>query len=232
MFTTLDFVCIRLNKEIPEVLLLKREKKDEPAFGEFGLIGGMIWEKRIDGSNINDENIDDAVSRILALKVGDSFKPSYVEQMQAVGSSTRDSRGWSITIPHLCLFKMEDTESFDNNEKFKWVSIDAIKSGEIILPFDHSKLIDNAFNSLVTKARYSSVLFYLLNKFFTVNDIIGCFGSFGFNISKQTINKRWIRNLLILPTGTVRKSETRGKASALYFQTFDKLHYFEFSLGI
>jgi ADP-ribose pyrophosphatase YjhB (NUDIX family) len=176
--------------------------------------------------------LEDAAKRILKMKVPHSFSPSYTEQLLDVGNETRDSRGWSKTTPYLCLFQTSETADFNADEDFKWVSLVEIFDRSITLPFDHSDLIKNAYDSLITKSRYSSVLFYLLENDFVVKDIIDCFASFGYRISKQTIMKRWVDKELMLPTGNKRRNENGGKPAFVYNLSSNELNYFEFSLAM
>lgn len=231
MISTLDYICVRLNGKVPEVLLRKRDNEAEPAYGEFTIIGGMVWENRIDGSEVYDKTLSNTSSRILEMKVGKGFNPSYMEVLEPMGGEDRDSRGWSITIPHLCLFKHEDTFSLSDNGNFIWVSLEEVVSGEHKLPFDHNKLVSNAYESLINKCKYSSILFYLLSRLFTVANVVSAFNSFGYEVSKQTVINRWVKKELIVATGGFIQNLKGGKPASVYKVVDDQLQYFDFSVG-
>lgn len=231
MISTLDFICIRVNNSIPQVLLRLRDNKDEPFYNTYGLVGGMVWEKPIKGSNLFDLDLESAANRILKNKIKVDFIPSYKEQLTDVGSSTRDPRGWSKTTPYICLFKYQDTIVLDENKYLKWVNLDEILSNKIELPFDHRLLIKKSYEYLITKARYSSILFYLLDEKFIIKDVLDCFKCFDINLTKQTVMKRWVDKELIHPTGEKHQNVKGGKPASIYTLPDDKLHYFEFSIN-
>ena len=230
MINTIDFACFRLNQGRLEVLLQKRDKPKEPAFGEFALIGGFIWDESREG-NDRDLTLDDAIERILQQKVG--LKPSYFEQVGAVGSLHRDPRGWSMTVLHFCFFNDEDTERLAQRESMKWVAVDDIFDGQITLPFDHEKLVETAFETMGHKCTYSSLPLYLLPNHFTVAEIIRVMGLFGLDVSKQTVINRWVKSGLIEETGLKADAPTPrgGKKANLYRLKESGLSYFNNSIG-
>ncbi len=231
MISTLDFICLRLNGDVPEILLKRRDNENEPAFNEFTLIGGMIWESPREGSDIYDVDMESASKRILKTKFKGEFLPSYKEQLNDIGSIDRDKRGWSKTTPYLCLFKYSDTRYLEDDLDYKWVSLEDVISDKIELPFDHNYLANYAYVNLVTKAKYSSNLFYFLEDEFVVSDILNCFSAFGLNLTKQTVTKRWVNKELIVPTGDKKKNKDGGKPATIYKLASKELIYFEFSLS-
>jgi 8-oxo-dGTP diphosphatase len=231
MISTLDFICIRINNSIPQVLLRHRDEKGEPFYNAYGLIGGMVWERPIEGSNVVDETLEGAATRILKNKIKVDFVPSYKEQLIDVGSSDRDPRGWSKTTPYICLFRNDDTIMLDKNKSLRWVDLKDILEDKINLPFDHNFLIKKAYEYLITKARYSSILFYLLDEKFIIKDVLNCFKCFNINLTKQTVMKRWVDKNLIHETGEKYQNKKGGKPASIYNLSDDNLHYFEFSIS-
>ena len=69
------------------VLIVKRAQ--HPRKGKWALPGGFIDLSA-------DKTIDDAAHRKLAEKTG--VTNAHLEQVVSVGDSTRDPRGWSVTI--------------------------------------------------------------------------------------------------------------------------------------
>lgn len=229
MVVTLDFVCIRLNTETgtPEVMLQKR--KTEPEAGRFALIGGWIWEAPTEEGAEYDQDLQGAAHRILRTKTG--FLPSYLEQVSCEGSLTRDpSLGWSVTIPYLCLFNRPEMADLESRPDIRWEPIDAILSGHVPLPFDHSLLVGKAVDAFVNKIRYSSLLLYLLPEKVTVSQIEDAYELFGVNVKKQTVFSRWINTGLLVETGEL-STPTRGRPSKLYRLTETSLTYFDSEIG-
>lgn len=224
MFVTLDFINLRFNQGRIEVLLSKRDNKDLPEYGKFSIQGGMVWEESLDNSG-KDDDLEQASSRIIRDKLG--LSPSYVEQLQAVGSSTRDSRGWSVTLPHLSL--LSPLESHIDDDKFRWIDIANIDTG--MLPFDHYELLTKGLSALKNKAKYTSVLLYLLNDKFTIANAVEIFSYFNLKVSKQTIHSRWVKSGLIIETGQFSQNSKGGKPASLYQLSEKELSYFDIAIG-
>jgi ADP-ribose pyrophosphatase YjhB (NUDIX family) len=229
MLTTLDFSKFRFKNNILELLLQKRNNKKLPAHGEFTIIGGMVWEHEIEGSDIVDETLEDSVSRILSTKLG--IVPSYIEQIPVVGSAKRDSRGWSVTLPHLCLSSADTSNIFDDDNDYMWVNVEDVINNKVKLPFDHNKLVKLSFDALKNKAKYTSILLYLLSENFIVADIVKIFKYFDLNVSKQTISNRWVKSKLIEDTGEFYQGAKGGKPAKLFKLSEKTLSYFEVSVG-
>ncbi|MBY6030797.1 hypothetical protein KUV41_15645 [Halomonas sp. DP8Y7-1] len=250
MIVTLDFVCIRLHPEsrAPEVLLRKREASPEP--GSYGLVGGWIREQsqgQTQGQTQpqtqpqtqertqkpgegGDSCLDDAVHRILRDKVG--LAPSYLEQVRAQGSLYRDiARGWSVTIPHLCLFNRTENDRLALQDHLRWASLWDLLDSRVPLPFDHLTLVSSAYQAFVNKIKYSSLLLYLLPSEVTIGEIVDAYATFGIEVKKQTVINRWIKAGLLEETGTTRAVSSKGPPARLFRLTEPTLSYFESAIG-
>ncbi len=213
MIVTIDSVCIRVkDNKTPQVLLRRRDKKDEPAYGEFALTGGWVWEKPIKGSDIYDANIDQALDRILRQKLG--AKPKYIEQIPSVGSSDRDTRDWSITVLNFCFLDDETNRDIDKSDEFKWESLEGILNGTTPLPFDHQYLVAKAWFAFIQKAAYSTVGLFTLPSVFTTVDAIHAFDAIGIQLNKQTAGSRFKSEGIIVETGE-KESGHSGAPRAL-----------------
>lgn len=226
MFVTLDFINFKFDNNELYVLLSKRENKELPAYGEYSIQGGMVWEAPIEGSDEYDENLEQASTRILKAKLG-GIEPCYVEQLPAVGCQSRDSRGWSVTLPHLSL--IGDPSRIDGENNI-WVPVTAILENKN-LPFDHSDLVEESYNTLRNKAKYSSILLYLLGESFTIAHAVEIFSYFGLKVSKQTVHNRWVKSGLLENTGDFFQQAKGGQPSALYRLKEKSLSYFEVAIG-
>jgi len=229
MIVTLDFVCLRLNPRttVPEVMLQTREK--EPEMGRDALVGGWIWEDAKDGGAY-DEDLNQAVDRILSQKVG--IRPTYIERAKPEGSVFRDpTLGWSVTLPHLCLFNRTDTEVLEERPGISWISVQDVLEGACELPFDHKNLVRSAFEVFLNKVRYSSILLYLLPQDVTIPEIVEAYKTLGVQVSKQTIFSRWVNSGLLTETGQHKETGTRGKSPMLYRLNESTLSYFDSEIG-
>ena len=224
MIVTIDLACLRMSGEFkPQILLKRRNNSSEPAYNAFALVGGWIWEKPIQCGGEYDESADGAVERIIKTKIG--VEPTYIEQIPSIGNESRDSRGWSLTLPHYCLFNDEISNSFDDNPDFKWVDVCSVISGKIELPFDHRVLVARCWAAFALKASYSSVGLYILPDLFTFSDAIKVFSNIGVKLSKQTISNRWEKSGLIIGTGETRHIKAQ-RPSELFKISENTLSYF------
>lgn len=230
MIVTLDFICLRLNPENrqPEVMLKERPQGSEN--GRYALVGDRIREQPADSENEYDENLEDAVTRILKSKVG--FLPSHLEKLPPEGSADRNpSLGWSVTIPFLCLFNRPDMAELDQLADIRWEPLDSILTGAYPLPFDHRKLVKLAYEAFLNKIKYSSLLLYLLPEKVAVSQIVDAYKTFGICVRKQTVFSRWINPGLLAETGKRRSIAARGQPSRLYQLEEASLSYFGSEIG-
>lgn len=156
MIYTLDFVVLRyVDDDGVQVLLRRRDK--EPYTGALALPGGWIFEDK-------DATLDDAYQRIITEKVG--LATAHVEQVCSDGSADRDPRGWSTTTYYLTFL---DAPEADVGEGMHWVPV---TSPDLeFLPFDHHVLIKGALERLATKAQYSTLPAFLLERTFTLSTL-------------------------------------------------------------
>ena len=242
MINTLDFACFRLNNGTPEILLRMRDNIDEPAYGEYALVGGWVWEAPLHDGAMFDSSLEEAQARIIEMKVG--IKPSYVSQIQTLGNNWRDARGWSMTVIHLCFFNSADCHALSEKNGMKWVPVASIIDGEqvgqqwvsnteegITLCFDHNLLATLAYQAMQHRLTYSSLAFYILPDTFSVPDVIEAFAAFGVRITKQTIANRWVKSGLITDTGEKGISRRGGQKPTLYRLAEQELSFFDVSLG-
>lgn len=230
MVVTLDFVCLRLNPESgrPEVMLQQRLRG--PEAGRDALVGGWVWEQPMEERGPFDETLEDAVTRIMGQKVG--VMPSYLEQVRVEGSVHRDpALGWSVTIPHLCLFSRDDAEALQDREGIQWEALDSILEGSCRLPFDHQTLVATAYEAFLNKIKYSSLLLYLLPEKVAVSQIVEAYETFGIRVTKQTVFSRWVNPGLLVETGERRSLGARGQPSRLYRLEEQALSYFDSEIG-
>lgn len=140
------------------VLLVKRD--EHPEKNKWALPGGFV--------DLNqDQNLDATAYRKLKEKTG--IKSPYLEQVQTVGNSKRDKRGWSITVLYYALIDIKKIKDELLDERSRWVPI--IECKTIGLAFDHSSLLQLANERLKAKATYSALPIELMSDEFTLTEL-------------------------------------------------------------
>lgn len=140
-----------------KVLLIKQK------FGElknqWGLVGGFVH---------NNETLGDAVNRELNEEAG--IKVNYLEQLYTFGDEIeRDPRFRVISIAYFGLVNTTkyilkaDTDADDA----QWFTINELPK----LAFDHSTIIEKAYQRLQNKLKYQPIGFDLLPKEFLFSDL-------------------------------------------------------------
>lgn len=152
---TVDVVLLTVRGGTLSVLLIRRA--NEPWAGQYALPGGFV---HVD----EDQDLDDAVRRVLRTKVG--VQPAYLEQLRTFGSRSRDERGWSLSVSYMALVP-EGAIVPQEGVDYKIVPIDSIRS----LPFDHAEIVRSAAERVRSKSSYSSLPCYLLGEEFTLREL-------------------------------------------------------------
>lgn len=153
--TSIDPVVVSIYENKIHVLLIKRDKA--PFVGKMAVPGGIVIPSL-------DNNLEEAVSRVLAEKTG--VKINYVEQIQTMGSSTIDPRSWTVCIAYLALVEYQEV----GNENAIWVPVENLKNYDF--GFEHHKVvISKALERLTNKVNYSTLPVELMNEEFTLPEL-------------------------------------------------------------
>ncbi|MEO0340917.1 MAG: hypothetical protein AAF242_17115, partial [Bacteroidota bacterium] len=157
---TVDAILLRIRENRLEVGLIKMPENARVYAGALALPGGFVHTDK-------DHTINDTLLRNLANKV--ALKPAYIIKLEFDGNMTRDPEGWSITCPFLCIVDETTKES----PKLTWHALAPFLSSEpeISLPFDHLKLIKEAFLRLYNRAKYSTEPNYFFSGEFTLSEL-------------------------------------------------------------
>lgn len=178
---TIDIILMTLIDNVPHVMLSKRGK--EPFKDKFSLIGGFIFTDK-------DKAIEDTFKRVVKNKIG--VENIYFEQLETIGSATRDPRGWSISISFVSLLPSElalKIKPHESVSEVEWVSILDIE--KLDLAFDHKDIINSGFQRIKTKINYSTLPIYLLPEFFTITQLQEVYEAFlGVKIDKSGFRKK------------------------------------------
>ena len=128
---SVDTVIFSLIESEINVLVVRRD--EHPCKDLLALPGGFIDLKR-------DQSPEASAHRRLTEKTG--LKSVYLEQIETIGSPTRDPRGWSLTILYFALIDATKVSVSKLDVSSIWMPISKLKNEK--LGFDHKKLIDKA----------------------------------------------------------------------------------------
>lgn len=229
---TLDLICMRFENRQIQVLVKERNVKGRPFKGLFAITGGFIHVKEA-GYDTEDASIDSAFERIFKEKVhSDTSIINYVESMNAVGNANRDPDGWALTIPYICILDKEKSKLIDMSNS-KWIDIKDVVDGKIELAFDHKDIICNAYQTIINKSQYTSILLAFMDKKFTIPEIRNIYSCLNMDVSKVSIGNRYVKTNIIQDTGDKASStEKGGKRASLYQMEYRKeLKYFGSCIG-
>jgi ADP-ribose pyrophosphatase YjhB (NUDIX family) len=132
-------------------------RKTEPFKGVDTIVGTFI---RVD----EDETAEAAAQRVLEKKAG--LTDVYFEQLQTFSGSTRDPRGWSVSIAYIALVPAATLRAGHDGLSFR--PVDEISG----LPFDHDLILKTAVSRLRGKGAYSVLPCHLLEAPFTYTEMI------------------------------------------------------------
>ena len=173
------------------ILLIKR--KIDPYKGSWALPGGLV---------LNDENLDDAVTRELYEEAG--IKPDFLEQLYTFGNLGRDPRNRVVSVAYLGLVNpsSHDIVADTDAEEVQWFSINKLPA----LAFDHQTIIDLALERLRNKIKYQPIGFNLLHEEFIFSELENLYQTIvGKNIDRRNFRKRILSFDLITETQKLHK---------------------------
>lgn len=187
--------------------VLTQKRANQPFKDKWALIGGYIDIEK-------DKTIEDAAKRTLRRKTG--VNAIYLEQYCSIGNSSRDPRGWSITIVYFAL--VHDKKSLANQLKSKvnlrWLDItekDQYKS----LAFDHKEILTGCIKRLKSKTTYSSLPVFLLDGEFSIRELQTIYEVIlDKKLEHKSFRRRILNSNILEPTNKVKI--TSGRPSATY----------------
>jgi len=200
---SVDMAIFAVEDQTLQLLLVKRD--DHPHKGKWSLPGGFIDLKK-------DKTIDDTAYRKLEEKTG--VVSPYLEQVETIGSSQRDPRGWSVTALYFALIDKQKVKIGGLKES-KWYSIEALQKKK--LAFDHNVLAEKAVNRLRSKSRYTALPIELLPERFTLTELQRIFEVIlARELPVKSFRRRMQTAKVVEATG---QSKISGKRSAQLFRS-------------
>ncbi|TAK63373.1 NUDIX domain-containing protein [Methylobacter sp.] len=200
---TIDAVLFTYHQECLKVLLV--ERSNYPERGKWGLPGGFVDLQR-------DKTLEDTVRRKLAEKTG--VEPPYLEQLQSIGNTQRDPRGWSVTVAYTALMAFQSCETHVASvADVQWLELDRVSRMD--LAFDHQTIIGLARERMRQKALYSIVPAYALPETFTLPELQHLHEVLiGKPLQKKSFRRRIEQAELLINTG--EKRSEGGRPATLY----------------
>lgn len=224
----MDFVTLRVFEGKMQLLLLRRNMEDRPHYGEYALVGGMIYSQDKEGGCKKDETYQSARDRIIRTKL--TVSPSLVKEVYNDGGAKRDSDGWSVVSVSYAFINPDLSEAITRNPDYKWVDLEDVLSGKLKLPFDHNQAVEKVVTHIRNQFGYTSGALYLLPCKFTVAQITQVYKLIGIDVSRQTIRKRLIDGGHIKEVkGDFEKK--RGKPTPYYIVVEQEMSFFERVIG-
>jgi 8-oxo-dGTP diphosphatase len=148
-----------LNELRLQVVLI--ERRDEPYRGQWALPGGFVREH---------EDLHAAALRELAEETG--IREATVEQVEAVGTPGRDTRGHVITVVYAGLTPADRHTLAPSGDAaaVRWFDV-AGPGPRPRLAFDHEELLQRALRHLQRRLGEAPILFELLPAEFTLSEL-------------------------------------------------------------
>lgn len=197
---TTDIVIFTIEDGQLKVLLIKRENK--PFKNYWALPGGFVHD---------NESPEQAAFRVLKNKAG--IKNVYIEQLYTFAGSGRDPRGNVITVTYFALTPVNKIEiKFNEGQTPTFYPLKKLPK----LAFDHSKIIHYALKRLQAKLEYTNVVYSLLPRYFTINQLQNAYEVIlGQKLDKRNFRKKFMMLGLIKSTKKVHKG-IRQRPAQLY----------------
>lgn len=188
-----------------QILLV--ERGDYPHKNRWSLPGGFIDVQL-------DKDLEATALRKLKEKTG--VKAPYLEQIGSVGNSSRDPRGWSVTVLYMALIPFAPTEAFIDSvvDARWWPYKTAIKQP---MAFDHVKLIQLARDRLKSKTAYTVLPIHVLTSPFTLTQLQQAFEELmEKELEKKSFRRRILAADVLDEAGEGLPEGGRGRIAARY----------------
>lgn len=202
---TVDTVIFTIEDGELKVLLIKRS--ESPFKGAWALPGGFL---------LRNEPSERGALRILKEKAG--VKNVYVEQLYTFDGVGRDPRGHVLTVAYFALVP-RDKIKFEGNGDLQTPAFYSVKKLPS-LAFDHKEIVQYAVKRLQAKLEYTNVVFSLLPKYFTLNQLQSAYETIlDKNLDKRNFQKKFLSLGLIRSTSKVLSGGPQRPARLYQFTT-------------
>lgn len=214
MKTFVDIVLMSIKDGELVVLNIKRNRENEPFFGEWALPGGYVPD--------HVESLEEAAVMTLNRELGIN-SDFYLEQLYTFGPSG-DPRWRRISISFICLvdYKTVSDKWTQDASEIKWMKAKDIN----YLAFDHMKILKKGIKRIQNKIRYSSIGFYFIGEEFTLKDVIDTFESvLEIKIDPSNFRKKLLSLGVIETTNKqIKQDSGKGRPSPIYRLNLNNLN--------
>ncbi len=189
--------CIIFGYDIAdkEIKLLLSRRLFSPAKGKWSLAGGFVNE---------DENLDDAASRILRKITG--LESVYMKQSFTYGDTGRDPGDRVISVSYFALIALRDIpKQLVKKNGVSWRPLSDLPD----LIFDHPVMVRNALSELQRQVMIKPVGFELLPEKFTLVQLQDLYEA----IYQRSVDRRNFRKK-ILSMGILEKLDEKEKETS------------------
>ena len=202
---SVDIALFTLLDEQLQVLLVKRA--DYPHKNRWSLPGGFINPQQ-------DTDLLATARRKLMEKTG--VEITHLEQVETIGHSKRDPRGWSITVLYMALIPHSPAKAIiDTVSDSRWWPLDSALKQR--LAFDHKQLITQAQDRLRTKTGYTVLPAYIIDAPFTLTQLQQAFEQLlGKNLEKKSFRRRILAADVLEEAGAALPQGGRGRKAVWY----------------
>jgi 8-oxo-dGTP diphosphatase len=205
---TVDIAVFGYQAGSLSILLI--ERGIEPYRGRFALPGGFVRES---------ERLEETARRELQEETG--LEGVFLEQLYTFDELDRDPRERVVTVSYYALVRPEKfiLHASTDAAHVKWFKLSELPK----LPFDHSKIIDQALQRLRAKIRYSPIGFELLPRQFTLTDLQTLYETLlETELDKRNFRKKILGSKILLASG--KKLENVPFRSPILY-AFDQKRY-------
>ena len=218
---TVDVALLAVCQRRLRAVLIQRTQ--HPDRGKWSLPGGFVRM---------DESLDAAAARVLREKVG--LQGVFVEQLYTFGEIGRDPRTRVITIAYYALVDADKVNGLVGNEhgvglatlEVPWKGtaggpVGAVddEQHELLLAFDHAKILGAAVQRLRGKLDYAPIGFELLPRKFTLRRLQMIHETIlGHSLNKDSFRRRMVASGLIVATGQLEQDVGHRPAELYRFQ--------------
>jgi 8-oxo-dGTP diphosphatase len=186
---TVDVLFFTVKDGKLQLLLIKRAAW--PYKGLWALPGGFVSMT---------EDLETAAAREIFEECG--VKDLFLEQLYTFGSPKRDPRTRVITVAYYALAPSTQIKKVQKEEvrEAKYFPVDGLPK----LAFDHKKIVEAGFERLKNKLGYSSIVFGLLPKSFSLSEVQNIYEIiYGRMIDKRNFRKWILSSGLLASTGKI-----------------------------
>jgi 8-oxo-dGTP diphosphatase len=199
---TVDIALFTVSGEVTDlrlqVLLIERDEK--PWRGMWALPGGFVRE---------NEDLYAAALRELDEETG--IPGATLEQVEAVGTPGRDTRGHIITVVYVGLTAGDrhTLKPRGDARQARWFDVSAAKPLPE-LAFDHSELLERALRHLRRRLAEAPVCFELLPETFTLSELQALTEAIlGYSLDRRNFRRRVQETGLVAPADGLREGPHR-----------------------